>query len=216
MRTKTEKRRETILAAAAAVFEERGIEAASMAEIAARVGGSKATLYNYFPSKEALLLAVACSRNGRDYMAPFEALRAPATPTREGLAAFALDYLEAVCTPQTLSMLRMSQQAGHSALGRALYEHGPGPGWEQAADYLARMIEAGQLRPASPALAARQLRALLGAEWLHDCLLGVRELPDAAERAEITHRAVDTFLRAYAPETLTPPARAADAVASPR
>jgi AcrR family transcriptional regulator len=39
------------------VFLEAGFEAASMAQIAQRVGGSKATLYGYFPSKESLFVA---------------------------------------------------------------------------------------------------------------------------------------------------------------
>jgi AcrR family transcriptional regulator len=54
MKTKTESKRQAILTAAAEVFREVGFERASMSEIRARIGGSKATLYNYFPSKEKL------------------------------------------------------------------------------------------------------------------------------------------------------------------
>ena len=50
-------RRQAILDAADEIFLEAGFQAASMAAIAARVGGSKGTLYNYFPSKEDLFLA---------------------------------------------------------------------------------------------------------------------------------------------------------------
>lgn len=42
--------------AASELFATRGYDGASMADIAARVGVSKATLYNYFASKEDLLL----------------------------------------------------------------------------------------------------------------------------------------------------------------
>jgi AcrR family transcriptional regulator len=49
MKTKTEGKRLAILKAAADVFREVGFERASMSEIRARIGGSKATLYNYFP-----------------------------------------------------------------------------------------------------------------------------------------------------------------------
>lgn len=198
MRTKSEKRRAAILAVAAEVFEECGIESASMAEIASRLGGSKATLYSYFASKDELLLAVIGDRSSRDYLRAFAPLLDPATPTLAQLRAFADSYLETVCAPETLSMLRLSQQAGRSALGQALHQRGPGLGWEQAADYLARLMAAGLLRPATPALAALQLRALLGAEWMQDCLLGVRELPSPEERAGIAARALETFLRAYA------------------
>ena len=58
MKTKTEAKRLAILKAAADVFREVGFERASMSEIRGRVGGSKATLYNYFPSKEKLFFEV--------------------------------------------------------------------------------------------------------------------------------------------------------------
>lgn len=51
-------RRENILSIAREVFMEEGYAAASMSTIAARVGGSKGTLYNYFRSKAELFVAV--------------------------------------------------------------------------------------------------------------------------------------------------------------
>lgn len=45
-----------LLAAAAALFAERGFGGTSMADIAERVGVRKASLYNYYPSKDELLM----------------------------------------------------------------------------------------------------------------------------------------------------------------
>jgi AcrR family transcriptional regulator len=56
-RPRTERSRE-ILAAARAVFSEKGYEEASMAEIAARVGVVEGALYKHFASKRELLFAV--------------------------------------------------------------------------------------------------------------------------------------------------------------
>ncbi|MEV6974717.1 ScbR family autoregulator-binding transcription factor [Kitasatospora sp. NPDC093806] len=50
--------RQTVLLAAAAVFDERGYAAATMAEILDRAGVTKGALYFHFPSKEELALAV--------------------------------------------------------------------------------------------------------------------------------------------------------------
>ena len=50
-------RRELILDVAQDVFLEEGFAAASMSTIAARLGGSKGTLYNYFRSKDELFAA---------------------------------------------------------------------------------------------------------------------------------------------------------------
>ena len=58
MRVKTEERRQAIIEVAREAFTAQGFENTSMAEIASRVGGSKATLYNYFSSKEELFAAV--------------------------------------------------------------------------------------------------------------------------------------------------------------
>ncbi len=58
MRVRTEEKRLEIIRMAAELFDELGYERSSMSAIAARVGGSKATLYGYFASKEDLLRAV--------------------------------------------------------------------------------------------------------------------------------------------------------------
>lgn len=59
MTVKSEARREAILQAAAEAFDARGFEAARMDDIARRAGVSKGTLYNYFESKDALLIGLA-------------------------------------------------------------------------------------------------------------------------------------------------------------
>jgi AcrR family transcriptional regulator len=53
--------RERVVAAAAAVFAERGVEA-SVPEVAARAGVGKATVYRSFPTKEHLVAAVVIER----------------------------------------------------------------------------------------------------------------------------------------------------------
>jgi AcrR family transcriptional regulator len=53
--------RERVVAAAAAVFAERGLEA-SVPEVAARAGVGKATVYRSFPTKEHLIAAVVIDR----------------------------------------------------------------------------------------------------------------------------------------------------------
>jgi AcrR family transcriptional regulator len=55
-RPRSEKSRSAILEAAAELFLDRGLGAVSMDEIAARAGVSKATIYRWWPTKEALAL----------------------------------------------------------------------------------------------------------------------------------------------------------------
>jgi transcriptional regulator, TetR family len=58
MRVKSEARRQAIVDVAKEAFSQQGFENTSMSEIASRVGGSKATLYNYFSSKAEIFAAV--------------------------------------------------------------------------------------------------------------------------------------------------------------
>ncbi len=53
-----EKRRETILAAAKRLLDESGIDSAGLSPIAREAGLSKANLYRYFESREAILLTL--------------------------------------------------------------------------------------------------------------------------------------------------------------
>ncbi len=56
MRAKSEKRREIILKAATKLFLKYGYERMSMTELHQHIGYSKATLYNYFASKQELFV----------------------------------------------------------------------------------------------------------------------------------------------------------------
>ena len=57
-RVRTEEKRADIVRVASELFNELGYDRCSMATISERLGGSKATLYGYFCSKEELLRAV--------------------------------------------------------------------------------------------------------------------------------------------------------------
>ena len=61
-----------MLEIARAAFLREGYAAASMSEIAAKVGGSKATLYSYFPSKKDLFAAVIEEEVRRKFVPLFE------------------------------------------------------------------------------------------------------------------------------------------------
>jgi AcrR family transcriptional regulator len=65
-RSRSHAAHEKVLHAAIELFGERGIDAASMDAIARASGVSKATIYNHWPDKEALLLEVMLYVNGLD------------------------------------------------------------------------------------------------------------------------------------------------------
>jgi AcrR family transcriptional regulator len=102
-----EARRQAILAAALAVFAERGFEAARLDDVAARAGVAKGTLYLYFRDKEALFEALVrnavsplLEQMGRLAAAP------DVTPSQALEAFFALFQREVLGTERKL-LLRL-------------------------------------------------------------------------------------------------------------
>jgi AcrR family transcriptional regulator len=79
-------RREQILAAALQVFAERGFHDASLEDVAARDGISKALIYEHFASKRELHRALM-ETHARELMARITAATAPVEPGEERLRA---------------------------------------------------------------------------------------------------------------------------------
>jgi len=77
--------RDAILALATAAFAELGYASASMAQLAAACGTSKARLYHYFPSKEAILFE-SLDRYTRRLLALARGVRARGLAPRDELA----------------------------------------------------------------------------------------------------------------------------------
>ncbi|GLU35110.1 TetR/AcrR family transcriptional regulator [Trinickia caryophylli] len=197
MRKKTEEKRQSIVEAAFDVFREVGFDQASMADIAARSGASKATLYSYFSSKEELYAEAMTSLAAGEIHEAFGQLTLD-VPLRESLVAFGRHYLPAVLRPSILAIRRLCFQGGdHSRLGRAVYEAGPKRGWALVRDFLASAIAAGSVRECDPGIAARHLEALYEAELLELAALGYAVNTRPAAILPVVERAVDVFIAAY-------------------
>ncbi len=200
MRVKTEAKRDAIVQAAAQVFRELGFEGASMAEIAARVGGSKATLYGYFSSKEELFVEVTHGTAKAHFAPIFAALvRDVDEDMAHTLQRFGEKFLTLVCSPESIQARRaIIAEAGRSHIGRQFFEGGPKKGLTELAQFLERQMDKGLLRKADPQVAARHLSALLDAETVTVCLFGLQESLSRKELREATRRALQAFLGGYA------------------
>lgn len=199
MRRKTETRKQAIIDVAKAVFDEFGFEAASMSEIAARLGGSKATLYSYFPSKEELFIAVARSFAETHMRSTFGALN-PARGLRENLLDFGQRFITLLCSDDIIKSHRyLIGEAGKTSIGRQFYDIGPRVGLAELSGFLRQTMDKGELNAGDPLVAALQLAGLLKAENFELRLLGVKESFSDLEISQMTERAVDVFLRGYSP-----------------
>ena len=198
MRVRTEAKRDAILEAAAEVFLEAGFEGASMSQIAVRAGGSKRTLYGYFPSKEELFVAMA-HNVATSFLDPVvDALSQTEEPPPIALQRFGEGILGFLCAPDSVRMWQtIIGVAGRSDAGAQFYEIGPSRGHEALAAFLKRQMDLERLPQADPHDAARHLMALLEAETLMPCLFGKLKAPSKKYLRATTERALQAFFRGY-------------------
>lgn len=198
MKTKTEAKRQAILKAAAEVFREVGFERASMSEIRARIGGSKATLYNYFPSKEKLFFEVMYQAKELELGAITAALDPEAADVKQELLHFGQKLLPALYSPDAIAIRRLAiAESAHSDIGKLVFEGSALPMEKQVAEFLRRAMKRGRLRSADAKVAAMQLLSLLESELMQRMLLGVEFSVKPESLKASARRAVDVFLLGY-------------------
>jgi AcrR family transcriptional regulator len=195
--TRRDQRREAILQIAGEVFSDEGYAAASMSTIAARVGGSKATLYNYFPSKEALFEAHIrdmCERFG-DTVANLSQDR----PVEEVLTELGERFVRHVISEPSVRNFQILVGESRRApeLARLFYQVGPAVGIERIQTYLEGAKARGAINPPDCVLAAEQFLALCrGGRHLRLVLNLEGEPAPEAIRSEVAS-AVAMFMAAY-------------------
>jgi AcrR family transcriptional regulator len=192
-------RRELILDVAAEVFLEEGFANASMSTIAARLGGSKGTLYNYFKSKNDLFAAYVERRCLWQQDEVF-AVKPGETPV-EAIHRIGRSFLAFVVEETTVRNFRVVVGEAERApeIGSIFYEAGPVRGTEVLAQFLAGLEADGVLDLENdPHGAAQHLLGLVQAPTFKGRLCNaIPELSDAELDREAA-RGVRAFLRAYA------------------
>ncbi|HWY24665.1 MAG TPA: TetR/AcrR family transcriptional regulator [Nevskia sp.] len=156
-----ELRHAALLEAAEAVFLEHGYEGASIEEIVRRVGGSKASLYSYFGSKENLFWEVLNQLSDR-FMTEL-AVPTQADADIEGtLAAIGRRFLTIFLDPARCRLFRtmIAESVRFPELSRAFFERGARARQVLAA-YLQRQVEAGRIDCSDPEMAASQFLELV-------------------------------------------------------
>jgi AcrR family transcriptional regulator len=142
-----DEKREHILKVAYAAFLSEGYAATSMSAIAARVGGSKATLYNYFSSKEELFAAVI-DEKCRDFQGLFLEADVETADFRKVLTQLGERLLHVMLRDDSIATFRLitAESARFPELGRAFYRSGRQRGKQMLGEFFARAQKAGKLR----------------------------------------------------------------------
>ena len=193
-------RRRAILEVAERSFRERGFADTSMSTIAAELGGSKTTLWTYFPSKDALFAAVIDSKI-ETFQAKLDNALIPAGGTDAALARFGMLFLNKIMDPQSMTLKRliMAETERFPQLGEAFAVRGPDRVRQRLCRYMEEEMAAGRLRKGDPLVAARQFIGLCQAGCYFDRIWRPTQ-PSAARIEADVVEAVDTFMRAWGPE----------------
>lgn len=189
-----------MIEAAAELFLERGYEKTSLGDVVKRSGGSLATLYAAFGSKEGLFEAIVAEIS-EQILVEFAEQELESQSLEQALLIFGERFLAMILCPHALQWHRMCLAEGHQfpALREALLRSGPGRVRARLADYLA--ANADRLRLDDPGEAAGHFVALLKSEILFAAVCG-DEVDLSPERVtHQVHRAVDVFLHGYCAES---------------
>lgn len=194
-------KRRQILAGAREVFGEMGFERASVDQVAARAGVSKATVYNHFLDKKTLF--VACFSEEADELR--DALRCkllrsePDGEIGPALQAVGEHLMSLFLAPAIVALYRntSAEVERFPELGALLFERGPAAMHAAVAEYLRRWQDIGALHLPDVHAAAVQFVLLCKGDLAVRSQFGV--LPDPLEPAIVTtvQRAVAVFLAAY-------------------
>ncbi len=192
-------KRVAILAAAARMFFGGEPRALRMERVAREARVSKATLYAYFPSLNALLRAVIQSQ--RETMtAALDRLPQSTSDVRRSLVNFGETLLDFLTGKEAIALQRMlaAEPALRRRLGPLTYREGPEVIRAKVARILAAAQRRGDLRRHDSELAAEQLLGM----WLGTIHVGLsiggRRRPSRSERRRVVRQAVEVLLRAYA------------------
>lgn len=200
--SRSEARRSAILDVAWTAFLEKGYGSASMSEIAERVGGSKGTLYNYFPSKQDLFLEAA-RRKGNALQAKLSGASQRSKDLKkgleEGLTSLARALLDIVMSEDYLAFYRIiiAEAARLPIIGKSAYAGRETTLLAPLTTRIEEEMEAGRLRQANPAEAAEIFWDLCSASIHWRSLLALTSDLTAKEIQRLVERGVSIFLAAY-------------------
>lgn len=201
-----EARREAFLDAARALFLQHGYAGTSMEELIQRVGGSKASLYRYFGSKEGLfeqMVSEGCARFLRDVAIPTDLADGD---LEETLYAFGLRFFNLYSEPQRVHLLRaiIAEAPRFPALAQLFYENGPQRARKLFSRFFAdchaqRLIEA-----PDPDFAAIHFITLVKGHCQFRSLLGLSPLALDLSPEDFIRRSVRLFLDGRRPPSAAP------------
>jgi len=196
--SRSSERREAILEAARESFLLHGYNGTTMSAIAAVAGGSRATLWGHFPSKDVLFDAVM-DRLTAQFRQELTQILNPADSVEVALRRFCSQYVGKITSPDSIAIHRLviGEVNRSPEIGRIFHLRAPGLTRKQLAAYFDGAVARGAMRPCDTRAAAHQLAGLCLSGSHQRLLLGVQDSVTEAELAGEVAAIMSTFRRAY-------------------
>jgi AcrR family transcriptional regulator len=199
-RVRTEEKRDEIVQIASQAFDELGYDRCSMATISERLGGSKATLYGYFSSKEELLRAVLQCQVASEFDRIMHELQ-DEPDLREGLIRLGIAYLKKKLSSLPVANIRcIVNQPPCSTMGKEFYESVILPAFQNIAGQLKELMDQGRLRQVDPWVALMHWKGLHDWDLFERRLIGAICGPEDVVVKKIATLAAVAFLKLYGPD----------------
>jgi len=155
-----EARRNQILAAAAAVFAEKGFHRATTKEIARVAGVSEGTIYNYFESKGDLLIGIM-TRLAELERLDEELASALQSDAREFFIAIFQERMGRITKNHEMLQAILPEIFVNPALRECFYQQFVRPTMALLEQYIQARIELGHIRPLNVPLTVRAVQSML-------------------------------------------------------
>ena len=195
--TRSEQKREAILDAARKAFQASGVNGTSMDALAEMAGVSKRTVYNHFPSKEALVMHLMTEMWARAQQQIHVKYDAGKPLDAQLLTMLGAD-IEVICDQAYIDLVRVA--IGHFFYNReALQEEVEKMASQETAllRWLRAASEDGRLAIDDPDFAAGQLHHLVKGACIWPQVMGIAPVLSYGERRRVAEETVTMFLSRY-------------------
>ena len=207
-RVRTEEKRADIVRVASELFNELGYDRCSMATISERLGGSKATLYGYFCSKEELLRAVLQCQVASEFDRIMEEFHEQAD-LRAALIKLGIGYHNKRLSSLPVANIRaIVNQPPCSKMGKEFYETVIRPAFEEMAQRFEMLMDKGRLKRADPWVALMHWKGLNDWDLFERRIMGAISGPEDVDVEKVATLAADAFLKLYGTEESAPAKKA--------
>jgi len=197
-------RREALLAAADVLFLKYGFDGVSLDSLIAHVGGSKASIYQYFGCKKGLLVALVQRRHECFFNENALPIELGTNTLREVLLDTAFKLFHAFSQPDKIAFMRLivHESQRDPEIGRIAYDLGPARGQSTMAKILAEADARGEIYCPRPYESALFFGGFLQQiKWR--LLIGLTPIEDHIDIDSFFEFSVDHFLAAHQPTTPT-------------